>query len=41
MQQLTTNRVDSSSLKVMLEWTGNVHFCTIWDITSTFLVAGH
>ena len=24
---------NSSSLKVLLEWTGNVHFCTICEIT--------
>ena len=39
MQQLTINKANSSSLKVMVEWTENVHFCTICDIT--FLVGGH
>ena len=28
----------SSMLKVLLEWTGNVHFCTVSNIT--FLVGG-
>ena len=29
---------NSSSLKALLEWTGNVHFCKIREIT--FLVGG-
>ena len=29
---------NSSSLKVLLEWTGNVHCCTICDVM--FLVGG-
>ena len=30
--------INSSSLKVLLEWTGNVHCCTICDVK--FLVGG-
>ena len=31
-------RANGSSLKLLLEWTGNVHFCKICDIT--LLVGG-
>ena len=31
-------RAKSKRLKVLSEWTGNVHFCTMCDIT--FLVGG-
>ena len=30
----------SSRLKVLSEWTGNVHFCTMCDITCAFLAGG-
>ena len=29
---------NSSSLKVLLEWTANVHFCTICEITFQIVV---
>ena len=47
MQELIVNlrqvnrecgEANSSGLKVLLEWTGNLHFCTICEIT--FLEGG-